>query len=183
MGGFTKLAAASFPGRGVVPITTLQQKKWDSSFGMDAETEWGTWELVKRSTTFWATLEPLVTEETLGQIDSLRSWANIYFVTSRVGDTVLEQTSCWLKNSGIGWPNVIVTSAKGEIAHALKADYMIDDKVGNCIYTYYQTKDIETLVYILHRPYNQFDHDVVGKGIKRVLTVEEFLDDIVKGGK
>ena len=56
---------------------------------------------------------------------------------------------------------------------------MIDDKAGNAVYAEYHNKDRRDFnSYVLDRPYNQFDAEVIGSRVRRVSTVERYLSDI-----
>lgn len=143
------------------------------------------WNHIKQSGDFWYKLESLATPEEWARIAQLD--ANQYFVTSRVGQRVREQTDDWLfgqfVDTELDLPRycVMVSSRKADSANALNANYTIDDKAGNVLAVYYNSPP-ERRVYVLDTPYNQFDTRTVGSRVRRVQTVSSFLDDI-EGGK
>ncbi len=136
------------------------------------------WSEIKASDTFWMTLGP--TQE---MIDKPKLWVALnaispftYFVTSRIGNDVRRQTEYWLNSHGVRRPMVIISNHKGEIAHAVRATHMLDDKPEHVILASKQAT--QCVPYILDTPYNQFDHGVVGKRVIRVKSVEEFMREV-----
>lgn len=77
-------------------------------------------------------------------------------------------------------PTVLISTRKADAANALGADYTIDDKAGNVLAVYYQSP-ANRRVYIRDHQFNRFDFEVMGKRLRRVKTVTEFLDDIEAG--
>ena len=134
------------------------------------------WNAIKKSTTFWTTLEPLAAYEEFECIQYLTYCCEVYFATHRVGTDVKEQTEVWLRSQGIARGTVIVTPLKGQVADAIKATHLIDDKAGNAIYTAYQSP--HTKSYILDRTYNRFDHRIVGRRVTRVGSIAEFFSHL-----
>lgn len=108
---------------------------------------------------FWMSLKPY--EWTRGVLMELnfRAWGGdpVYFVTSRPGGgTALAATADWLSAYGIFRPNVIVVPPdgnKGDIAKAIHADVVIDDKPQNLesVCTQYTHADL----WLVDRPWNQ----------------------------
>jgi len=150
------------------------------------ESRWGdyqdavVWMNIERSTTFWfdmpSTPEFIQKPGLWLRMAKLINEHDVYFVTSRKGVGVKAQTEDWLTRRGIHRPAVIVTPDKGETARILKADMAIDDKAGNAMFIKYQRQKCES--YILDRPYNQWDPTMIGTKVKRVATVEEFIDAV-----
>ena len=133
------------------------------------------WEHIKQDRYFWADLPSLVSYGTWQRICDLDALQ--YFVTSRVGKTAKVQTEEWLSERFCFTPTVIVSDRKADAALALRSDYVIDDKAGNVLAVYYASpKNVK--VYVLDAPYNKFSTDLVGKRVRRVTSVNQFLDDI-----
>ena len=174
--GFTTLAAQIYG----TPITeTSEQPRWDGFVGLSPLQIHVTWQRVFESEDFWEQLGTLVGTRTLERIDDMQDHHRIHFVTSRQGIHTHDQTVSWLESRGILSPEVIIVpsaATKGHIAVGLGIDYCIDDKAGNAVYVQYHVPGIKS--YILDRRYNQFDAEVIGSKVKRVSTVENYLDDI-----
>lgn len=137
-----------------------------------------TWDAVKRSGNFWYTLPPLVGLAEAKRIQRFALDHPVYFVTARVGASARFQTVLWLRDYlGLLDPNVIVSSDKGDTACDLGATHSIEDKAGNAVYIAYVTRG-STRSYLIDRPYNRFDHGVLGSKVTRVQTVAEFMDDV-----
>lgn len=133
------------------------------------------WAAIEGSDTFWQHLQPLVPYKEMRRISQLREKRDVYFATSRKGQFPLAQTIQWLIRHGISHPSAIITHKKGEFCRAVNAEYLLDDKAGNVVYTQYHTEN-NTHAFLLDAPYNQFERDVLGSKVKRVPSVESFLD-------
>jgi uncharacterized HAD superfamily protein len=156
--------------------TVTTSTVWDDYWDKDV------WQEIKNSQ-FWATLHPLVNEDTFKRINGLNAYADVYFVTSRGGVNVKSQTSAWLQQHGIDSPSVIISSQKGEVAKAINADYSIEDKAGNACYIAYHAPRCRS--YLLDgdgirqdRCNNRFESAVLGRSVKRVENVEGYLQEI-----
>lgn len=176
--GFTLAAHQMFG----TPITsTANQPKWDGFPGLTQQQIDTVWKTIVEGSTFWETLQPLATKRDFETINYLTGEAQVYFTTARHGVDAHEQTRRWLREQGVRVPNVILVHKKGEIARAINANFMIDDKAGNAVYAEYHNKDRDGFQsYVIDRPYNQFDAGVIGSKVKRVKQVEEYLSDIWK---
>lgn len=119
------------------------------------------WERIKESSTFWEGL-PVYGEN----CDALSDWFmryynhplnhDIYFITSRPGDSAKGQTERWFEYAmGIPSPTVLVVGShqKGNIAKALNLDCYIDDYYENCVDVVRVSP--HTRCYILDRHYNR----------------------------
>jgi hypothetical protein len=174
IGGYRDIQVA----QGNQPTMT---KVWDDYWDKDV------WRAIKSSPIFWQSLYTLVHPVCFTRINSLQATADVYFVTFREGVEVKRQTEAWLRRHGIDSPTVIVSAQKGEIAKGLNADYSIEDKAGNAVYIAYHARGCKS--YLLDgdgsgdsRPcFNRFDHSVLGKHVRRVRTVDEFLDEVEHG--
>ncbi len=158
---------------------TREQTVWESYGSVPAEFVPRVWARVKEHPYFWEDVPALVSPQTFWRIEQLQfDGHEVYFATARVGFRVKDQTVQWLRKHGIGNPTVLITSRKGETAAALGANYAIDDKAGNAVFTGYQ-RGVRS--YILDAPYNRFDSEVIGSKVRRVRTVDEFIDDVRAG--
>lgn len=174
--GFTSYAQGLFP---EVPVTqTANQPRWDGFPGMTHEQVESVWQEVELDRLFWYDLKPLASPDEFLALNQLTLAAQVYFTTARGGVDALHQTREWLYDQGVYKPSVILVKQKGEVARALGASYMIDDKAGNAVYAEYHNKGQAFKSYLIDRPYNQFDAQVIGSKVKRVQTVGEYLNDI-----
>lgn len=171
--GFTTLANQMF---GSPVYTTLEQKTWDAFDGLTNEQHTRVLEATAQSRTFWQDLPAIASPAELARLAAAAPGHDFYFVTSRIGTGVKAQTETWLRRHGFSTPTVILSDAKGEIAKAVRADALLDDKAGNAVFTQYYSR--ATTVYLIDRPYNRFDPAVLGSKIIRVRDLNEFLDRI-----
>ena len=176
--GYTELAKTLDPS---VPITpTVSNPSWDNIPGVNTELAHRTWARIEQSEVFWWDLEPLITPVESMDIRRLSDRVDLYFTTARRGKDVLEQTRIWIHTHiGVSFSNIIVCEKKGELAKALGADFMLDDKAGNAVYAAYHCAP-KLQSFILDRPYNQFAANVVGSKVTRVNTIGEYLEAIWK---
>jgi hypothetical protein len=171
--GFTTVAHRMF---GSPVHTTCDQPTWDFKNGLDDAQYRAVWNTIENSQTFWEELTPVASPGELRQLSALSDAHEIYFATDRRGVRPKAQTEAWLRRYGIALPTVIVTPNKGEIARAIRATALIDDKAGNAVFTAYHSPDTDT--YLVDRPYNRFDHAVLGRRVVRVLTLGDAMDRI-----
>lgn len=176
MGSFTKIAHEWWD----TPITQHADNPcWDNLPGMTKLQENSVWDHVKQSKTFWLDVQPMISSQDFARINLLGYSERVYFVTARPGFMVKQQTERWLRRQGVVDPTVIISKFKGEMAKALEADYSIEDKAGNAVYISYQSP--KTVSYLIDRPYNHFDPEVMGSRVKRIKTVSEYLDAVLAG--
>ena len=147
-----------------------EEIRWDDLW--DAKV----WEFIKSSPVWWALLKPIPERRVFKLINALQNTHDVYFVTARPGLSVKQQTESWLRLHGIEDPTVILSSKKGEMAKALSADWSIEDKAGNAVYIAYQSSGTKS--FLVDRPYNQFDHEMLGSKVRRIKEIEEFLTAI-----
>lgn len=145
-------------------------KTWDTWWNKDV------WKHIRSSPTFWESLTSRVTAVTKDRIRYLTSGADVYYVTARPGVNVALQTRAWLNREITFGGNVVLSSRKAEFAQAVNADFAIDDKAGNAVAIAYMAP--KTRSFLLDTPYNQFPHDVLGRRVERVPTVNEYLDAV-----
>jgi len=106
----------------------------------------------------------------------------VYFLTNRFSNITPpgEQTVSWLKRHGISNPRVIVSSKKGEICSAVKADFSLEDNWGNACAIHWMAEGCRS--FLIERRYNEKARDVIPQGITVVKKVDEFLDAVEQGG-
>jgi uncharacterized HAD superfamily protein len=154
-------------------LPQTEVKVWDDLWNKEV------WAEIRNSETFWWNLPPrqefLEDRSLFSDISTMRSRHEVYFVTSRPGVNVRMQTERWLNEQGIYKPTVILSTRKAEIASGIHATHSIEDKAGNAVMIAYANPKCES--YILDMVYNQFPHDVIGKRVKRVQTVRQFVED------
>lgn len=158
---------------------SLDQRVWEQYGDVPRDAVGRVWDRIKQSESFWLNCPALVDVNTFLRMTDMQVHHDLYFVTARVGKRAKFQTQLWLEWHGIRRPSVVMSNKKGEVAKAISANYAIDDKAGNPIFTaYYSPK---TRSYVIDRPYNKFDSDVVGGKVRRVATLDAFLDDVEAG--
>ncbi len=155
--------------------STLSQRTWDMPEIPKAQQD-AMWEKIKQDPWFWTELTALQDKDVFAEIDDLHINNAVYFVTSRPGINVKNQTELWLAQCGVYQPTVLISSLKGQIASGLKATHMIDDKAGNAVYIAYESP--RTQVYLIDRPYNQFDPSVIGRRVMRIPDIRTFLEAV-----
>ena len=177
---FLSLAAEMWPDRKITVYRTPEQKKWENLADLTTDEISRVWNRIKQEDRFWLGIPPLIQAHEGYAIAQLHRERDVYFVTARVGKRPKYETELWLDLVlGVRKPTVIISKWKGEIAKAVGAGFLIDDKAGNAIATTWLSPN--TKAYVIDRPYNQFDTDVVGGKIHRVQTVTEFLEAIDRG--
>jgi uncharacterized HAD superfamily protein len=143
------------------------------------------WTDICNTNNFWISLDVLDFEDFVYMRDTLLKLdrANIYFITTRVesvGMSVKNQSEYWLRYNGWKNPTVIVCKQKGEIARLLDLDFFIDDKTENLV----EVKEThqKCQVYARDVPHNHNCDAILGfyDGYKRVYSVKEFVDDVLK---
>jgi len=156
-------------------MSTEEQLNWDG-FGLTKKQMDSVWDVILGTRGWWLAMPSLVSEQTLEQIDRLTNDHQVVFVSAREGISPQCDTIDWLKSHGVQSPSVILTKRKGEIARALDADYSLEDKPENAAVIHWMADVKPCKSYIIDRPYNRVDY--LPKKIKRVKTVEEFLNEI-----
>jgi hypothetical protein len=96
------------------------------------------WERVKMIENFWESL-PEIEPGAVARLNDLairRGW-EVLFLTKRPatsGLTAQRQTQRWLEAHGFALPSVyVVPGSRGAIAAALALDFVIDDRIENCL--------------------------------------------------
>lgn len=131
------------------------------------------WENIKADATFWRRLPEYPGTESFlfGTIESLdREGNDVYFITSRPGIAAKKQTENWIRAAGLNWmePTVLISSAKGLCAHALRLDIYVDDRWENCLDVVATSEG--TKVYLLDQPWNQ---ERSHPAIERISSLQE----------
>jgi hypothetical protein len=144
------------------------------------------WELVK-STPFYGTMLPLPGAlEAIERLNVLNIQGNdIYFITSRPGPLAKFWTELWLRNHGMDYPTVLVSSDKGAVAKGLRLDVFVDDKPENNLDVINATGrscvipggglKTNIRVYLPDHPYNQWADQPFNYGV-RVKDLNEVLE-------
>lgn len=91
------------------------------------------WDEVRQSPKFWTTLDPIVPWDVGRQFNRIQCKHDVFFLTSRIGLGVQNQTCKWLYDKlGINYPNVIVVNRyqdKWALLDSLNAGFFVDDKL------------------------------------------------------
>ncbi len=151
---------------------------WDYpqiELGLTSELVSSKWEEIKKSHNFWLKLDELPGAHSLYTFKHEHRTVPIeyYYVTSRPGDTALEQTKHWLNDHGLFEDGtVIVNSAKCAIANLLDFNFYLDDKLENCLGEYHNKP------YLLNYPYNQTKDKHTEFQVYRINSVDEYLNDV-----
>jgi len=157
-------------------ISTEEQLNWDG-FGLTQKQMNSVWDVILGTPYWWLlNLDHLISMEAFSKINELQWDHQVVFVSAREGVHPQLDTVTWLTDRGVDTPSVIITKRKGEIARALDADYSLEDKPENAAVIHWMADVKPCKSYIIDRPYNRVDY--LPKKIKRVKTVEEFLNDI-----
>lgn len=154
----------------------VKQKTHDTcwnDFGLtDSEIDLVWVEVKKQERLFWRYLPALANTKDFAELRCLNDQREIYFVTNRVGEKAKLQTEQWLASYGIPKPTVILSNKKVDIANAVGASHIIEDKLENVLNgACYGIK-----CYLIDRPYNQTDLP-----IPRVKTLSQFFEAVREG--
>jgi hypothetical protein len=136
---------------------------WDVDAGTTKAQRSEAWAAIRADRAFWTNLPAHEGgPDFLKWLYQDRTHDDVYFVTSRPGELAKQQTEDWLYDFGYPGATVIISSEKGEVCHAVKADYYIDDKTENCQDVV--VKSPSTKVYMCERAYNRPVYGLVGRG-------------------
>ncbi len=137
------------------------------------------WKVITGSHDFWMGLQELPGCSTLRLcILDLMRWHDVYFITSRPGKDAKWQSEQWLMlHLEIDRPTVLISSAKGLCAKALKLDCYIDDNADNVTDVVLQTDPGPmTRTYLLNASYNKAENMFIDSRVRRVYSLGQFLD-------
>lgn len=156
-------------------------------YGYNAAQMSAVWESVKNDPKFWLKLGPYpeASAALAGLNGKIMDGDDVYFITSRLGVEAKSQTESWLRLWGFeNIPTVLISSAKGLCAQALKLDLYIDDRWENAVDVAGKHEIIDNtvtwvqsnvLTCLIDRPWNQGkDHERYG--IVRVRYATDVLD-------
>lgn len=144
---------------------------WPKHYGYSSEDEDKAWTEVKNSGMFWRSLYPYVTAwDDLEFLQSLSKKHDIYFVTTRPGNTAKDESEQWLIGHGFKRPTVIISYDKPLFCAAVKANIIIDDKPDNMR----EANGVETMLFC--RPYNVAEQ---GSFSRNVNSYREALKDVM----
>lgn len=181
--GFSLLANEMF---GFPVVHTHEQPTWNFSGEgrLTKVQESAVWTRIRQTVGWWEGLQPLVSPSVFCRISNLGGHHEVLFTTSRVSSVTPPgaETKAWLHTLGVLLPSVIVSPKKGEIARAVGATHSLEDKAENAWSIHWISDIPQTASYLINRPYNQVQTvPEIGARVKRVASVEAFLD-IVEGG-
>lgn len=160
----------------VEPWGTRENKsRWDFRDVFQKQQIDDAWSRIKGSRYWWMHLRPMESASVFEAIDDLQYSHHVLFVTARVGLHSQWQTQMWLAKQGITNPNVVVTSKKGEIAHAVGAAFHVDDKPENAACVHWMSEGTKS--YFVEHDYRK-GGAWLPERIKRIKSVQEYIDDI-----
>ena len=162
-------------GRDLFPPRPFDIPTWNypEHYGYTADEVSAVWAAIKADANFWARLPAYAeTFDALVALEELRDDGHdLYFITARPGLDAKRQTERWLQCNGFHKPTVLISSAKGLCAQALKIDKYLDDRWENVVDV---AETPETYAYMLTQPWNR-GQNARQHGIIEVATVAEFL--------
>lgn len=167
--GATDLAKTLDPT--IIPFDTLTATHWDQWKSWPEDTKRKMWKEIKLRPSFFCDLPSLISQEEMVGLKLLRKPGNeLYFVTSRPGESSKWQTEQWIWDRMGFMPTVVMTRDKGGFARLIKTDFSIEDNADNAI-------EIGQVIgpsrsFIIHRLYNQHMNPIFAT---RVKTFKEFL--------
>lgn len=163
-------------GRDVFPPRPFVIPTWDfpQFYGYSEDEVSAAWKDIKADCLFWQELPGYA--DTYASLRAIRSRQyrgdDIYFVTSRVGVQVKQQTENWLVYAGYSSrPTVLISSTKGLIAAGLRLDAFLDDRWENAL----DVSTTKTRSFLLNRSWNTEFGGAAAHDITRVDSVTEFL--------
>jgi hypothetical protein len=149
--------------------------------GMSAAELNRVWAAIGRTPQWWITLRPYE----LGEIERLyrlsrdRRW-EVYFLTTRppsAGDTPQFQTQYWLEKHGFPLPSVLtVPGSRGDLAHALRLDVHIDDRLLNCMDVIAASKT--KAIFLARDEGQEAREQALNRGIAVVATLKDAIDAV-----
>jgi hypothetical protein len=137
------------------------------------------WREVSDAHNWWTTLaafEPAQIAR-LYALARRHKW-EVFFLTKRPatrGDTVQFQTQWWLEQHGFFLPAVVtVPGSRGELANALRLDFVVDDQELNCVEVI-SASSAKTLLMLRDASLTALRDQAMNRGIGVVATLEEAL--------
>ena len=158
-----------FPPEGVVDPPCWH---WPQHWGYTNAEVNATWDAIKQDPEFWYRLNELpgaaVLRENWRKL--LGAGHDVVFATARLGIQPELQTAAWLRNIGVTYTDVTVTSHKGQFCLDRYVDCYVDDRLEN-VQDIVKTSPA-TRTYLLNRAHNAVPADT---GYTRVPSVEAFF--------
>lgn len=171
-------------GRDLVPESVKENTRtipiwnWPAHYGYTREEEQRAWDRVKESDEFWQTLKAMPgATELLDQLNHVNG--DVYFVTSRLGNSAKRQTETWLRFYGAWEPTVLVNYGnKGKIAQGLQLTHFIDDNADNCKAVLAEVPACS--IYLLRCGYNAF-YPEPGEDSKIIVveSIDQFTEKVL----
>lgn len=135
------------------------------------------WEVAKKDPAFWSCLSPMSgAREALKLLKRMSYENDVYFITSRPGNTAKQQTEDWIEALGYSGPTVILSFHKGLVCAGINIDHFIDDKPDNHI-DVQKYRGTKCSYYLIDAPYNTNDEQtrsyvkVVGNAVEAVKLI------------
>jgi hypothetical protein len=137
------------------------------------------WKDVSEAHNWWTTL-PAFEPAQIARLYALsrqHKW-EVFFLTKRPatrGDTVQVQTQWWLEQHGFYLPAVVtVPGSRGELANALRLDFVVDDQELNCVEVI-SASSAKALLMLRDASATKPREQAIGRGIGVVASLEETL--------
>jgi hypothetical protein len=137
------------------------------------------WREVSDAHNWWTTLSPFEPAQIarLYALTRRHKW-EVFFLTKRPatrGDTVQMQTQSWLEQYGFYLPAVVtVPGSRGELANALRLDFVVDDQELNCVEVI-SASGAKALLMLRDGSLTTRREQAMSRGIGVVATLDETL--------
>jgi hypothetical protein len=137
------------------------------------------WKEVSGAHNWWTTLWPYEPAQIarLYALARQHAW-EVFFLTKRPatrGDTVQVQTQWWLEKYGFYLPAVLtVPGSRGELANALRLDFVVDDQELNCVEVI-SASSAKAVLMLRDASRIKLRDQAVSRGIGVVASLEEAL--------
>jgi hypothetical protein len=137
------------------------------------------WKEVSEAHNWWTTLSAFEPEQIarLYALTRRHKW-EVFFLTKRPatrGDTVQMQTQWWLEQYGFYLPAVVtVPGSRGELANALRLDFVVDDQELNCVEVI-SASGAKALLMLRDTSLTKRREQATSRGIGVVASLEETL--------
>lgn len=147
-------------------------------FGYTKDEDTRAWNEMLSSPVYWRLLNPYPGVcEFLHKLRQVN--AEIYFITTRPGQTCKVQTECWLEAMGFYRPTVLIARGdKGGIARGLQLTHFLDDRPENCFDVHDTFPTCAT--FLFSRRYNvNYQEYARQREIRVVTQLQEFLTEVL----
>lgn len=137
------------------------------------------WREVSDTHNWWTTLSAFEPAEIARLYALARRYKwEVFFLTKRPptrGDTVQIQTQAWLEQQGFYLPAVVtVPGSRGELANALRLDFVVDDQELNCVEVI-SASGAKALLMLRDASLATLREQAMNRGIGVVASLEETL--------